>query len=105
MRLLLDECTPKRLKSEFAGHDAFTADDAGLKGLKNGELLRAASGKFDVVVTVDQKMPFQQNPAALELGLIILLAKRSRYQELKALVPKALEALTTIKTGDIVRIQ
>ena len=105
MRLLLDECTPKRLKREFAGHDAFTVDDVGLKGLKNGELLRAASGKFDVVVTVDQKMPFQQNPAALELGLIILLAKRSRYQELKALVPKALEALTTIKTGDIVRIQ
>ena len=61
--------------------------------------------KFDVVVTVDQKMPFQQNPAALGLGLIILLAKRNRYQELKALVPKALEALTTIKTGDIVRIQ
>jgi len=89
MRLLLDECTPKRLRREFTGHEVFTVDDAGLKGLKNSEVLRAASGKFDVVVTVDQRMPFQQNPTVLGFGLIILMAKRNRDQELKVLVPKS----------------
>ena len=54
MKLLLDECTPKRLKREFINHQFWTVDDAGFKGLENGELLQAASN-YDVLITVDRK--------------------------------------------------
>ena len=106
MKLLLDECTPKRLKRDFAGHQVFAVDDVGLKGVKNGELLRAAVDEdFDVLITVDRKIPSQQNLALLELGVLILVAKPCRYPELKLLVPKALEALHTIKAGDLITIE
>jgi predicted nuclease of predicted toxin-antitoxin system len=61
MRLLLDECVPKRLKRELRGHDVLTVQDAGWAGVKNGALLRVAEGSFDVLLTVDQGVEHQQN--------------------------------------------
>jgi hypothetical protein len=52
MKLLLDECAPRRLKNYFVGHDVSTIEQAGFKGLKNGNLLRAAEGRFEVLITV-----------------------------------------------------
>jgi predicted nuclease of predicted toxin-antitoxin system len=105
MNLLLDECTPWRLKREFTGHAAFTVEDAGLKGLKNGRLLQAASGRFDVLVTVDKSVPSQQNLSSLNIALLILRARTNRFQDLKPLIPQSLTALDTISPGDIVVIQ
>lgn len=105
MKLLLDECTPKRLRVDFPGHDVLTVEQAGLKGLKNGALIRLASRQFDVLVTVDQNLPYQQNLADKSIAILILVAKSNRYAELKKLAPKALEALVSIQAGDIVRIQ
>jgi len=104
MRLRLDECTPRRLKREFAGHETLTIDEAGLKGLKNGELLRAASSRFDVLITVDKNLPYQQNPASLPIAIVIPHAKRNSYDALKLLIPQALEALEKIEPGAVVRI-
>ena len=61
MKVLLDECVTRYLLNEFAGHDALTVEQAGFKGLKNGQLLAAATGKFEVFVTVDQNLSYQQN--------------------------------------------
>ena len=57
MRLLLDECVPKRLRRELSGYDVQTVREAGWAGLKNGALLRAADGSFDALITVDQGRP------------------------------------------------
>ena len=54
-------CGARDVKHALKGHDVSTVDEAGFKGLKNGELLRAASGVYDVLVTVDQNLSFQQN--------------------------------------------
>jgi len=62
MKLLLDECTPKRLSLDLTGHDVQTVEEVGLKGLKNGALLQQASRDFDVLITVDQNIPFQVRP-------------------------------------------
>jgi predicted nuclease of predicted toxin-antitoxin system len=105
MKLLLDECTPKRLRLDFPGHEVQTVEQAGLKGLKNGELLREASSRFEVLITVDQNVPFQQNITAHSIALLILVGRSNRYSELKMLAPKALHALHTIKAGDVVRIE
>jgi len=102
MRLLLDECVTSYLKPEFDGHEVSTFEEAGLKGLRNGKLLEAASGRFDVLVTVDQNLRFQQNLENFRLAILVLKAKRSTYPLLKPLVPKALGELETIKPGIIV---
>lgn len=104
MRLLLDECMPRRLKKEFVGHVVEHAREAGFAGLKNGALLRAAERAFDVLVTVDKNIPFQQNLKSLRIAILILIAKSNRYEDLKPLVPRALESLKSIQHGDVVRI-
>ena len=105
MKLLLDECMPKRLLLDFIGHDVQTVDDTGLKGLKNGALLQQASGEFDVLITVDQNIPFQQNAANLLIAVVILKARSNRYSDLKALVPRVLEILATLTPGQIVTVR
>ncbi len=102
MKLLLDECVTIYLKPGFAGHDVVTVDEAGFKGLLNGQLLQAASGRFDVLVTVDQKLRFEQNLVKLEIGILVLKAARTSYPFLKALMPKALEELKTIEPGSVI---
>jgi hypothetical protein len=102
MKLLLDECVTNYLKPEFAGHDVSTIDEAGFKGLKNGKLLEAAAGTFEVLVTVDQSLRFQQNLENLSIAILVLRARRTAYPFLKPLIPKALEALETIQIGDVI---
>lgn len=93
MKLLLDECTPQRLKNDFQGHEVHTVDEVGLKGVLNGELLRAAAHEFDVLITVDRRIPFQQNLSHFNLAVIILVATPCRYAQLKLLVTRTLLAL------------
>jgi hypothetical protein len=104
MKLLLEECAPRRLKNYFVGHDVSTIEQAGFKGLKNGDLLRAAEGKFEVLITVDKNIEYQQNTAALPLAIVILAATSNRLESLLPLIPNALKVLETIKTGDVVRV-
>jgi len=66
MRLLLDECVPKRLGRALPGHEVRTVQEAGWAGVTNGALLRAADGQFDALLTVDQGVQHQQNLAVLE---------------------------------------
>ena len=104
MKLLLDECTPARLRLDFPGHEVSTIEQAGLKGLKNGTLLRMASHEFDVLITVDQKLPYQQNLSGLSIAIVILVARSNRYYELRALLPQALAAIASIRKGEIVLV-
>ena len=104
MKLLLDECTPARLRLDFPGHEVRTIEQAGLKGLKNGTLLRRASHEFDVLITVDQKIPYQQNLSDLSIAIVILVARSNRYDELRTLLPQVLATIASIRKGEIVRI-
>ena len=104
MKLLLDECTPARLRLDFPGHEVRTVAQAGFKGLKNGALLRMASLEFDVLITVDQNIPFQQNLSGFTIAIVILVARSNRYSELRTLAPSVLHALTFIRAGEVIRI-
>lgn len=105
MKLLLDECVTRQLKRDLAGHEVHTVEDARLKGLENGDLLKAASGVYEVLITVDRNIPYQQNLAGLNIAILILAAKRNSYVRLKPLIPRALSALKTMKVGDVIRIE
>lgn len=104
MKLLLDECVTNDLKSDFVGHDVSTIEDAGFKGLKNGKLLEAASANFDVLVTVDQNLQFQQNIANFDIAILVLKAGRSTLPFLRPMMPRVLRSIEAITAGDIVII-
>ena len=59
MRILIDECLPRKLKRELPEHDAQTVAEMGWSGTKNGALLRLMNGKFDVFITIDQNLKYQ----------------------------------------------
>lgn len=106
MKLLLDECLPRKLKREFAGHEVFTVDEAGFKGLKNGALIQSAVEKnFAVLVSVDKNIKHQQNKANLSIAILVLSAKNNRIESLLPLMRKALEVLEKIKEGEIITIE
>jgi predicted nuclease of predicted toxin-antitoxin system len=104
MRLLLDECVPKRLGRLLAPHEVQTVQQAGWSGLKNGELLAKAADSFDVFVTVDQGIRHQQNLAEVAICVVALVAASNDIRDLEPLVPKMLDALTRAKPGMSIRV-
>ncbi|HKD07381.1 MAG TPA: hypothetical protein VKB79_15875 [Bryobacteraceae bacterium] len=105
MRILIDECVDQRLRLLFVGHECQTAVYAGLAGLKNGFLLTAAEAAgFNVLVTTDQEIPFQQNLSGRKIAIIVLGAPTNRLDVLKHLIPEALRVLDDIRPGQVVSI-
>ena len=104
MRLLLDECLPRKLKREFTGHQVSTVPEMGWAGTKNGELLSLADGVFDVFVTTDQNMPHQQNLRDRTVSVLILVAPDNRLDTLIKLVPGVQETLKSIGAGEFAKV-
>jgi len=105
VRLLLDECMPRPLKRELTGHDVSTVAERGWSSKRNSELLRLmlADG-FEVFLTVDQHVPFQQNVAASGVAVVVVIARTNRLKELRPLVPAILDALPRVKPGQLIRV-
>jgi hypothetical protein len=99
VRVLLDECVDWRLSRAITDHKVKTARQMGWLALTNGELLALASKSFDVFVTVDRNLSFQQNVGALPIAVIVLHGKTNRLGDLEALLPGLLAELETIKPG------
>lgn len=104
MRVLLDECVPRRLKSELPNHEVRTAQDEGWDGMKNGALLRVAAGRFDVLLTVDRNLTFQQNLRGLTIGVIAMVARSNRFMDLRPLMPQVRDVLPKVRAGQILRV-
>lgn len=104
MRVLLDECLPRKLGRLLAGHQVTTVPQAGLASLKSGALLARAAGRFDVLVTVDQSMPSQQNLAAAGIAVVMLDAVSNRLGDLQPLVPEILALLPAVIPGIVYRV-
>lgn len=106
MRLLLDECVPRKLKFLFvnAGHECATAYEAGLSSKTNGELLELAEDSYDVVITIDKNIQHQQTIANRRIAVLILRARSNDLNDLAPIVPNALKALETIKRGEFVEV-
>ena len=104
MRILIDECLPKKLKRELVGHAVFMVQEKGGSSMKNGELLRVAENEFDVWVTADQNIENQQNLSRFNIAVIVLVAPNNRLETLLPLMPKLHEALPFIQPHQIVYI-
>ena len=104
MRVLLDECVPRRLRSELPGHDVKTVAEMRWAGTKNGALLRRAASEFDVLLTVDQGIPYQQNIEGLSLALVIIKAPSNDIKDLRLKMSEVLRVLATIQPGQVVQV-
>ena len=99
MRVLLDACVPKGLRRSLPGHEVRTAPEMGWGDLDNGDLLDVMGGLFDVLVTVDQRLPRQQHIEGRPLGVVVLRAKSNRLSDLLPLVSDLLAALFSLAAG------
>jgi len=104
MKVLLDECLPKKLKREIEADFVQTVPEAGWASKKSGELLRLAEADFDALLTNDQNME-QQNLQKFDLAFIVLVAPTNDIADLKPLMPAANEVLKTIKASEIEYIE
>jgi predicted nuclease of predicted toxin-antitoxin system len=105
MKVLLDECLPKKLKRQVEADFVQTVPEAGWASKKNGELLRLAEAAFDVLLTNDQNMEHQQNLKNFDLAFVVLVAPTNDIADLEPLMPAANKALKTIKAGEVEYIE
>jgi hypothetical protein len=104
MKVLLDECVPRKLRRELSEHEVHTVTERGWSGIKNGQLLALAEAEFDVFLTVDQNLKYQQNLKSFNIGIVLLVARNNRLKTLSPLMPEARKALGNIKAGGFIRL-
>jgi Domain of unknown function (DUF5615) len=106
MHVLLDEQLPRHLAREIGGHDVSTVQQRGWAGLKNGELLRvAAADGFEILVTADRNLQFQQNLSRSALGVVLLVAQSNALEDLLPLAPGLRAAISKSRPGQIMRVE
>lgn len=101
MRLLLDGCVDRRLAGQITAHEVATVVGFGWTGVRNGALLAPAAGQFDVFVTVDRNLAFQQRIDNLSFAVVVLRARTNRLVDLKLLVPRLLQVLPEVHPGEV----
>ena len=96
MGILFDESLPIGIAALPTGHESTSVQRAGWSGVRNGKLLALASTQFDVFLTVDQNIEFQQNLAVLPIAVVILVVRRTRIQAIAPLIPELLRLLQNL---------
>ena len=101
MKVFVDECVDWRLERDIVDHEVKTAREMGWLTIKNGELLALAASEFEVFVTVDRNLSFQQNLPAFAIAVIVLRAPSNRLTDLKPLVPALLACIPRASRGAV----
>lgn len=101
MRLLLDNCVPQRLAQHISGHEVTTVVKLGWAAMSDGALLAAMAGRYDVLVTVDRSIQYQQRLHDRTFAVVVLRARSNHISVLLQLVPELLDRLATILPGQV----
>lgn len=104
MRILLDECLPRRLKGDLPGHEVRTVPELGWASKQNGDLLALAEGQFDVFLTVDRNLSFQQDVGKFKIAVVVMVAKGNRRADLVHLIPTLLVTLGSAEPGHVTKV-
>ncbi len=105
MKLLLDECIDRRFARELVGYDVKTVPQMGWAGVKNGNLLALAAAEFDVFITVDRNLSFQQNLTQFDIAVVVLQAPSNSLAALKPLASNVLAILDSTNNGQVTIIK
>lgn len=105
MRVLLDECIPRNPKNSLLGHECRTVSDEGWAGKKNGDLLALADKSgFDVFLTLDRGIEYQQNLRPRNITIVLIRTKPNRLADVVLHVPAILKTLESVKPGQCVTV-
>jgi predicted nuclease of predicted toxin-antitoxin system len=105
MKILLDECIPRRLKNALPDHECQTVPEAGLAGQKNGLLLSLAeSAGFDLFLTMDKGLQYQQNLAGRSIAILIFRARSNRLEDLLPHLEACRSIMSSIRPGEVKRV-
>ncbi len=105
MKILIDECIPRKFKRNLPGHDCLTVPEAGLAGTANGRLLSLAEESgFEVFLTIDRGFEYEQSLSGRSISVLIVKAKSNRMPDILPHVPACLAALRCVKAGELVRV-
>ena len=105
MKLLLDECVRRKFRNSLPSHDCRTVPEEGLAGKKNGELLSLAEKSgFEVFLTLDRGLEYQQNLQGRIIAVVLIGAKSSRLVDLLPHSPELLRVLRSVKPGELVKV-
>jgi predicted nuclease of predicted toxin-antitoxin system len=102
VKILFDECVPQPLRRLLADFEVRTAREMGWGRVKNGELLKLAEGTFDVFLTADQQLKYQQNLAGRRLAVLVL--STNRWPKVKAKTSEIASAIQALRPGDYVEL-
>lgn len=106
MKLLLDECVPRRFCSSLSSdqHQCLTVPEAGFAGKTNGELIALAEASFDVFITLDKGFAYEQNLTGRTIAIILIRSKSARLADLLLHAQSCRDAISKIKPGEIVQV-
>lgn len=104
MRILLDESVPWRFGRLLVGHTFTSVQRHGWASIQNGKLLALAANEFDVLVTADKGMEYQQNQDVLPVAVLVVIAKTNRMEDLVRAVPAVLQALSELRPRTLRRV-
>jgi hypothetical protein len=105
VKILLDECIDRRLARELIGHVVTTVPQRGWAGIKNGQLLALAQTEFDVFVTVDRKLPKQQELAQFSIAVVLLEPPTNTIADLRLLIPQLLASVSAATPGTLTAVR
>lgn len=107
MKILIDECIPRKLKLDLLahGHECSTVQEAGFAGKRNGELIALAELSFDLFVTLDKNLQYQQNLAGRKISILIVRTKSNRITDIRPHLAACLVAMQSIRPGQIVEVR
>ncbi len=103
MKIILDECVPRRVAKQIP-HEVSTVSQLKLTGLDNGKLLKTIEDQFDIFLTVDQNLQYQQNLTLSKIVIVVLTVPSNRYDDVIPLIPAFLTAITDSNPGDVISI-
>jgi predicted nuclease of predicted toxin-antitoxin system len=105
MRLLLDECLPRKLKNHLPGHECKTVPETGWAGEKNGELLMLAEKSgLEIFLTLDRGMEYEQSLQGRGIAIVLITAESSQLKDLLPRTAAVLDVVRSIRPGQLVRI-
>lgn len=100
-RILLDACVPQRLRRDLAGFDVTTARFARLDQLPDRELIATAEQRFDILVTLDRNLPFQQSLRGRTIAMIVLRLDNQTPEAMSVVLPALRRAIRNVKPGEV----
>jgi predicted nuclease of predicted toxin-antitoxin system len=105
VKILLDECIDRRLARDLSDFEIKTVPQAGWAGLKNGNLMKLAEAEFDVFITVDRNLSFQQNLPKFNIAVLVIRSKSNRLEDLQPFAPQIIKILPKLEKGEAIFIE